>query len=226
MLGTGAVGRAISGRLAELGHEVTIGTRDPEATRSRTDDDGVATFAAWESDHPAVGLETFAEAAATAELVINAASGDASLAVLEQAGSDNLAGKVLLDISNPLDFSAGFPPRLFVKDDDSLAEMIQRAHPDARVVKSLNTMSNPLMIHPETLGEETTVFVSGDDPDAKAVVTTLLHELGHIDVLDLGGLSTARGVEMWLALWVRIMGALGGADFNLKIVRGPSLFGG
>lgn len=225
VLGTGAVGQAMAGRLAELGHDVTVGTRDPAATRSRTDDSGTAAYAVWQDTHPDVGLATFADAASAAELVVNAAGGNVSIDILERAGTGNLAGKVLLDISNPLDFSRGFPPRLFVKDDDSLAEMIQRAHPAAKVVKTLNTVSNPLMIHPETLGEETTVFVSGDDPEAKGTVVDLLGQLGHTDVIDLGDLSTARGVEMWLPLWVRIMGALGGADFNLKIVRGPSLSG-
>ena len=223
MLGTGAVGRAVAARLDELGHDVAVGTRDPDATLSRTEERGG--YAAWQDEHPGVRLDTFAGAASGADLVVNAASGDVSLDVLEQAGGDALAGKVLLDISNPLDFSGGFPPRLFVKDDDSLAEMIQRAQPDARVVKTLNTLSNHLMVHPETLGEETTVFVSGDDQDAKATVVDLLGQLGHTDVIDLGDLSTARGVEMWLPLWVRLMGALGGADFNLKIVRGPSLRG-
>ena len=129
-------------------------------------------------------------------------------------GADNLAGKVLLDISNPLDGSKGFPPTLFVKDDDSLAEMIQRAHPDARVVKSLNTMNNSLMVDPQRLGEDTTVFVSGDDADAKATVTELLRAIGHGDVIDLGGIETARGPEMWLPLWIRINLALGGNDFK------------
>ena len=130
---------------------------------------------------------------------------------------------MLLDISNPLDHSQGFPPRLFVKDDDSLAEMIQRAYPDARVVKSLNTLNNALMADPQRLGEDTTVFVSGDDAEAKRIVTELLVSMGHGDVIDLGGLETARGAEMWLPLWIRLAMAFGGADFNLKIVRGPSL---
>jgi 8-hydroxy-5-deazaflavin:NADPH oxidoreductase len=219
VLGTGAVGRAVAGRLAGLGHEVTIGTRDPGETSGRDD------YSAWVAEHDGVRLTTFAEAAGAAELVVNAAGGDVSLGILEQAGA-GLDGKVLLDISNPLDHSQGFPPRLFVKDDDSLAEMIQRAHPGARVVKSLNTMNNALMADPQRLGEDTTVFVSGDDADAKATVTELLRSMGHGDVIDLGGLETARGAEMWLPLWIRMAMALGGADFNLKIVRGPSLNGG
>ena len=216
VLGTGPVGRAVAGRLAGLGHDVTMGTRDPEDTAGRED------YAAWAAEHGGVRLDTFAEAAAGAELVVNAAGGDVSLAILDSAGAGNLAGKVLLDISNPLDHSQGFPPRLFVKDDDSLAETIQRAHPDAKVVKSLNTMNNSVMVDPQQLGEDTSVFVSGDDADAKAVVTELLRSMGHGDVIDLGGLETARGAEMWLPLWIRLAMALGGSDFNIKVVRGPS----
>ena len=217
VLGTGPVGRAVAGRLAELGHEVTIGTRDAEDTAGREE------YAAWAAGHPAVRLATFADAAAGAELVVNAAGGDVSLGILESAGAEHLEGKVLLDVSNPLDGSTGFPPQLFVQGDDSLAETIQRAHPGARVVKSLNTMNNRVMADPQRLGEDTTVFVSGDDPDAKAVVTELLGSMGHGDVIDLGGLDTARGAEMWLPLWVRLAIALGGSDFNIKVVRGPSL---
>lgn len=216
VLGTGAVGRAVAGRLAELGHDVVVGTRDPGETSGRDD------YSAWAAEHDGVRLTTFAEAAGSAELVVNAAGGDVSLGILEQAGA-GLDGKVLLDISNPLDHSQGFPPRLFVKDDDSLAEMIQRAHRDAKVVKTLNTMNNTVMVDPQALGEPTTVFVSGDDADAKATVTALLRELGHEDVLDLGDLSTARGAEMWLPLWIRIAMSLGGSDFNIKVVRGASL---
>ena len=219
MLGTGPVGRAVAGRLAELGHDVAIGTRAPDDTGSRED------FEAWSAEHGDVRLTTFADAAAAAELVVNASGGDVSLAILESAGAANLAGKVLLDISNPLDHSHGFPPRLFVKDDDSLAETIQRTHPDAKVVKTLNTMNNQVMADPQRLGEDTTVFVSGDDADAKATVVELLRSMGHTDVIDLGGLDTARGAEMWLPLWIRIAMALGGSDFNIKVVRGPSLGG-
>jgi 8-hydroxy-5-deazaflavin:NADPH oxidoreductase len=218
VLGTGPVGRAVAGRLADLGHDVAIGTRDPGETAGREE------YAAWAAGHD-VRLTTFADAAANAELVVNASGGDVSLGILEAAGAENLAGKVLLDISNPLDHSHGFPPRLFVKDDDSLAETIQRAHPEAKVVKSLNTMNNQVMVDPQRLGEETAVFVSGDDAEAKATVTELLRSMGHTDVIDLGGLETARGAEMWLALWIRTAIALGGSDFNIKVVRGPSLSG-
>ena len=210
VLGTGAVGQALSRRFAELGHEVLVGTRDPAATRDRT---------AWQDLPAGMRLATFADAASAAEVVVNASGGDVSLAVLESAGADSLAGKVLLDVANPLDHSQGFPPRLFVKDDDSLAEQIQRAHPEARVVKTLNTLNNQVMVRAAELGEVTTVFVSGDDPEAKQLATRLLEELGHGDVLDLGDLSSARGAEMFLPLWIRIRMALGTSDFNIRVVR-------
>ncbi|GAA1763837.1 NAD(P)-binding domain-containing protein [Nocardioides hankookensis] len=216
MLGTGAVGRAVAGRLDDLGHDVTMATRDPAATAGRAD------HVAWSAAHPGVRLVAFGEAGTDADLVVNALGGDVALGVLAEVG-DDLGGRVLLDLSNPLDHSHGFPPRLFVKDDDSLAEQVQRAHPGARVVKTLNTMNNAVMVDPARLGEGTTVFVSGDDAHAKAIVTALLRELGHTDVIDLGALDTARGPEMFLALWVRTAMALGGSDFNIKVVRGPSL---
>jgi predicted dinucleotide-binding enzyme len=213
VLGTGVAGRTLAGRIDELGHDVAIGTRDPAETAGRDD------FAAWAEQHPGVTVATFADAAGGAEVVLNVTSGDAALAVLEQAGADHLAGKVLLDVSNPLDFSEGFPPTLFVKDTDSLAEQIQRAHPAARVVKTLNTMNADVMVHPEELPDPGTVFVSGDDEAAKQTAATLLAELGHTDVIDLGDLSTARGAEMLLPIWVRLMRQLGTARFNFKIVR-------
>ncbi len=221
VLGTGMVGRAIAGRLAELGHQVVIGTREPGETLARTGHDqmGNPPLSAWADDHPAVRLATFADAAAGAELVVNATSGAAALEVLAAAGAANLAGKVLIDVSNPLDFSQGMPPTLFVKDTDSLGERVQRAFPEARVVKTLNTLNANLMVHPEALPEPTTVFLSGDDVEAKAVVTDILRGFGHTDVIDLGGIDTARGPELWLPLWLRLMGALGTAAFNLRIVR-------
>ena len=221
VLGTGMVGRALAARLSGLGHDVTIGTRDPQSTLSRTDPDGMGNpaYSAWSTAHPEVGLSTFSDAAAGAELVVNATNGSAAVPALEQAGADHLADKVLVDISNPLDFSKGFPPTLFVKDTDSLGEQIQRAFPRTRVVKTLNTLNADLMVHPGTLGAESSVFVSGDDAAAKATVTELLESFGHTDVIDLGDISTARGPEMYLPIWLGLMGALGTAAFNVKVVR-------
>ena len=217
VLGTGMVGRALAGRWDELGHEVTLGTRDPERTREALAEGGP--LADWLAAHPAVTLASFADAAGRGEVVVNATSGTVTLDVLGAAGEANLAGKVLIDVSNPLDFSAGMPPTLFVKDTDSLGEVVQRSFPAARVVKTLNTLNADLMVHPETLAEATSVFVSGDDAEAKGGVGGLLLEFGLSDVIDLGGIETARGPELWLPLWLRLMGALGTAQFNLKIVR-------
>jgi predicted dinucleotide-binding enzyme len=221
VLGTGMVGQAIAARLSGLGHDVTLGTRDPQATLARTEPDGMGNppFSAWASEHGEVQLATFADATAGAELVVNATSGSGALPALEQAGADSLAGKVLIDISNPLDFSKGFPPTLFVKDTDSLGEQIQRTFPEAKVVKTLNTLTAALMVDPKQLGESSTVFVSGNDAEAKAVVTGLLESFGHDDVIDLGDLSGARGTEMLLPVWLQLMGSLGTGMFNFKIVR-------
>ena len=221
VLGTGMVGQAIAGRLHELGHSVVVGTRDPQATLARTDADqmGNSPFADWHRAHAGVDVATFADAAARSDVVVNASSGTATFEVLGLAGADNLAGKVLVDIANPLDFSAGFPPSLFVKDTDSLGEQVQRAYPEARVVKTLNTLTASLMVEPASLGESSTVFVSGEDAAAKATVVELLRSFGHDDVIDLGGIETARGTEMLLPIWLRLMGTLGTPAFNFKIVR-------
>lgn len=222
VLGTGMVGRAIAERLDELGHEVTIGTRDVDVARARslTDDPGAPTLGDWVDAHPGMGLATFADAAAAADLVVNATSGGATLAALGEAGAANLAGTIIIDISNPLDFSRGFPPTLFVKDDDSLGEQVQRAFPEARVVKTLNTMTAELMVRPRQLADgRHTVFMSGDDLVAKGVVADLLTSMGHSDVIDLGDISTSRGTEMFLPLWLRTIGALGTAMFNIAVVR-------
>ena len=207
IIGTGMVGRALGTGLAQHGHEVVVGTRDPEQTRRREE---------WAANP--LTVMRFDEAVEGADLIVNATSGAATLDVLRDLGSA-LAEKVMLDVSNPLDFSAGFPPTLTVKDTDSLAEQIQRAHPEARVVKGLNTLTADLMLNPGLLPEPTTVFVASDFPAARDVVVALLHEVGWEDVIDLGALEAARGMEMWLPLWLRIMGATGTGQFNLRIVR-------
>ena len=222
VLGTGMVGRAIATKCADLGHEVRIGTRDVEALMSRTEPDrmGNASFAEWSRDQPSVTPATFADAAAHGEIVVNATNGSASLDALTAAGADNLAGKVVIDVSNPLDFSGGMPPILSVSNTDSLAEQIQRAFPDAKVVKALNTVNALLMVDPGRLGGgDHTVFLSGNDDDAKAQVRALLESFGWRDIADLGDISTARGPEMFLPLWLRMWGVAGSPMFNIKLVR-------
>jgi hypothetical protein len=222
VLGTGVVGQAIAGRLDELGHDVVVGTRDVATTLARTEPDGMGNppFPDWARAHPRVRVVSLADAGAHGEVVVNATAGGGAVDALRGAGAENLAGKVVVDVSNPLDFSRGFPPTLFVKDDDSLGEQIQRALPDARVVKTLNTMTAGLMVHPEQLADgDHSVFVSGDDAGAKATVAELLRSMGHTDVIDLGDLSSARGTEMMLPVWLRLFGALGTPMFNVKVVR-------
>lgn len=153
--------------------------------------------------------------------MVNATNGAASLEALAAAGAANLAGKILVDVSNPLDFSQGMPPSLNPVNTESLGERIQASFPRTRVVKTLNTMNAGLMVDPARLaGGDHTVFLSGDDAGAKSVVTGLLRELGHRDIIDLGDMTTARGAEMLLPLWLRLYGALGTPDFNIKVVRG------
>lgn len=222
VLGTGTVGRALAGAFSARGHEVVMGTRDPAGTAGRTEPDmmGGPPFRDWHAANPDIPLETFANAAEAGELVVNATSGAGTLEALGSAGAAGLAGKVLMDVSNPLDFSQGMPPVLNPVNTDSLAERIQRAFPEARVVKTLNTMNAGLMVDPGRLaGGDHSVFVSGDDAGAKAVVAGLLGELGHRDVIDLGDITTARGAEMLLPLWLRLYAALGTPDFNVKVVR-------
>src|SRR5215207_9087836 len=181
---------------------------------------GIPTFSAWQQEHPEVQLSTFGEATAHGELVVNATAGAVSLEALELAGEDNLNDKVLVDISNPLDSSQGMPPMLLVSNTDSLGEQIQRRFPEAKVVKTLHTMNAYLMVDPSQLvGADHSVFVSGNDAEAKATVTELLRGFGWTDIIDLGDITTARGTEMLLPMWLRLFGALQKPVFNFKIVR-------
>jgi predicted dinucleotide-binding enzyme len=209
VIGTGSVGRTLAQGFRAVGHDVVVGTRDPGETSRREE------WAALD-----VPLQPFSTVAADADLVVNATNGGASLSALGEIGSDHLAGKVIVDVANPLDFSQGFPPTLLVKDTDSLAEQIQRAFPDATVVKALNTVNAAVMVDPASVGDgDTTIFAASDDAEARQLVAGLLRELGWVDVVELDGLHNARGLEMWMPLWVRLMGAFGTAQFNLKLVR-------
>jgi len=210
VLGTGMVGQALATRLNELGHEVTLGTRDIKATQGRMAD----------AIKPEIELATLSDAAAGAELIFLAVQGQAAISTLEAAGAHNLEGKILVDITNPLDFSDGFPATLFVKDTDSLGEQIQASHPATHVVKTLNTLTADLMVNPQLVNEgDHTVFVSGNDLEAKETVSTILKSFGHTDIIDLGDITTARGAEMLMPIWMRLMGALGTSMFAFKVVR-------
>jgi predicted dinucleotide-binding enzyme len=222
ILGSGIVGRTLAGRLAQLGHDVMIGTRDVAALMARTEPDAMGNppFSIWHAQNQAVKVEAFAGTAVHGEIFFNCTNGAASLDMLKQAGETNLNGKVLVDIANPLDFSKGMPPTLFVANTDSLGEQIQRAFPKVKLVKTLNTMNAFLMVAPKQLGGgDHTVFMSGDDAGAKTQVAELLKSFGWQDIVDLGDITTARGTEMLLPIWLRLWGALQTPMFNFKIVR-------
>jgi predicted dinucleotide-binding enzyme len=222
VLGTGIVGQTIAGKLSELGHHVSVGTRDVARTLAHTAPHpyGFPAFSVWQKGYPDVSLGTYADAAAHAELLVNAVNGSGTLAALQQAGASYLSGKILLDISNPLDFSKGMPPTLSVCNTDSLGEQIQRAFPGAKVVKTLNTVTASLMVNPLQLADgEHHLFVSGNDASAKAQAAAWLTAwFGWKHIIDLGDISTARGTEMYLPIWLRLMGALGTAMFNVRVV--------
>jgi predicted dinucleotide-binding enzyme len=211
VLGTGMVGKAIAGKLATLGHEVRIGSRTK----------GNEKAVEWAKGAGAKASEgTFEDAASFGEIVFVCTNGAGTLDALKAAGAKNLAGKVVVDVSNPLDFSKGMPPTLFTEKNDSLGEQIQRAFPEAKVVKTLNTINCDVMVDPSRVGDDHTVFVSGNDAGAKGRVTEILRGwLGWKDVLDLGDITTARGSEAYVLFWVRLWGATGTADFNVKVVR-------
>jgi predicted dinucleotide-binding enzyme len=212
MLGTGGVGRTLATKLVSLGHEVRMGSRQAG---------GVAATGWVQESGERASEGTFEDAAAFGELAVNATAGARSLEALAAAGADNLAGKVLLDVANPLDFSGGMPPTLAVCNDDSLGERIQRDFPDTRVVKSLNTVNASVMVDPASVPGSHTLFVAGDDAAAKAEVAELLESFGwpRADLLDLGDIGAARGMEMYLPLWLRLFAAVDTAQLNVRVVR-------
>ena len=211
ILGTGVVGQTIGGKLADLGHDVKLGSR------TATNEKG-AKWVAQHGSHASQG--TFADAASFGEIVFNCTSGMVSLEALHSAGAANLAGKVLVDVSNPLDFSHGMPPTLSVCNSDSIAEQIQRAFPDAKVVKTLNTTNAAVMVNPSVVPGDHDIFVSGNDAGAKSQVSELLRSFGWKTIIDLGDISSARGVEMLLPIWLRLMGTFKTATFNFHVARG------
>jgi predicted dinucleotide-binding enzyme len=208
VLGTGVAGQTIAGKLQSLGHDVMMGARS-------SDNEKAVAFKVRTGGRAGA----FADAAAHGELIFNCTRGDATMAVLHQAGEANLADKVLIDVSNPLDFSKGFPPTLTVSNTDSLAEMIQREFPSARVVKTLNTVTASVMIEPRKLPGAHTMFVSGNDAAAKGRARDFLTAFGWTSIIDLGDITGARAQEQYLPLWIRLYGTLGNAEFNIAVVK-------
>lgn len=221
ILGTGMVGQTLAARLVAHGHAVLIGTRDVAATLARTTPDqmGNPPFSVWHKQNTQVQLGTLAQAAAFGEIIFNCTTGAGSLSALQAAGEKNLNGKILIDLANPLDFSRGMPPALSVCNTDSLGEQIQRAFPRVKVVKTLNTLTAAVMLNPGLVPGEHDVFVSGNDAQAKVQVTNLLKQFGWKNVIDLGDITTARGTEMVLPLWITLMGVNKTPMFNFHIVK-------
>ena len=209
VIGSGSVGKRLASGFAAAGHDVVLGSRSPDD----------AELSAWAGES---GVTTAlpAEAVRDAQIVVNATPGTASVSALRAAGVGEL-GTVLLDVSNPLDFSSG-QPRLSTERDDSIAELLQRTFPSLRVVKSLCTVNNPIMVEPGLLPEPTTMFLAGDDVSAKEMVQELLLSVGWAadQLLDLGGIDAARQMEANIMFWLKMMNALGTATFNIRVVRG------
>ena len=220
ILGTGGVGKAFAARLTGLGHSVMVGTRDRSATLSKTEK---GSFSEFMSQNPSVTLGSFAEAAAFGEMIINVSKGASTRDVIKAAGEANLSGKIVIDISNPLDFSKGMPPCLIPEfsNTHSLGEEIQKMVPDAKVVKTLNAMWNGLMLDPNMLaGGNHINYICGNDADAKGQVIKLLQEFGWRveNILDLGDITNARATEATLPIWLRVYGAKKTGAFNFTIV--------
>lgn len=208
VLGTGQVGQTLGGKLVALGHSVMMGARS-------ADNEKALAFKAR------TGGQTgnFAQAAEFGEIVIHATRGDSAIEVLTAAGAANVAGKLLIDLSNPLDFSNGFPPSLSISNTDSLGELIQRTFPDALVVKTLNTVTASVMIDPASVPGPHTVFVSGNDKGAKGRAMDLLRSFGWQSIIDLGDITSARATEQMLPLWVRLYSVLGTGQFNFALMK-------
>ncbi|MCX6183374.1 MAG: NAD(P)-binding domain-containing protein [Bacteroidetes bacterium] len=213
VLGTGMVGDMIASKLISLGHKVMMGSRTANNEKAL----------AWCAKSGANASQgTFGDAAQFATIVFNCTKGMNTLDALNLAGSANLKGKILIDISNPLDFSKGMPPVLSIVNDNSLGEEIQKLFPETKVVKTLNTLNCQLMVNPALLNNgDHNIFVSGNSAEAKSEVVNLLHTFGWIkeNIIDLGDITTARGTEQLLPVWVRLYGAFGSPMFQFKIVK-------
>lgn len=225
IMGTGIVAQTLGAKIMKKGHDVMFGTRDVARTLQRSEPDpmGNPPFAQWLQKHSRAKLESFRDAAGFGEVIINATAGVASLAALNQAGEENLKGKILMDVANPLDLSQGLPPTFTVCNSDSLGEQIQKAFPETKVVKTLNTVNCRLMVNPALIPGDHHIFVSGNDEEAKRQVSDYLSNWfgwKKKNIIDLGDITTSRGTEMALALWIRLVNVLQTPILNYHIVVG------
>ncbi|MBK6903153.1 MAG: NAD(P)-binding domain-containing protein [Saprospirales bacterium] len=212
IFGTGMVGNTIGSKLIQLGYQVKMGSRSANNEKA----------AAWAAQNgPNASTGTFSDAADFGEIIFNCTKGDASPEVFRLAGADRLKGKPVIDISNPLDFSKGMPPSLMpdYSNTYSMGEELQKLAPEAHIVKTLNIVNCEVMVDAKRSGGDPTMFVSGNDAGAKQEVTDILRQFGWNDVIDLGDITTARGTEMLLPIWLRTWMATGNGHFAFKIVR-------
>lgn len=226
IIGTGSVGQTIALKLAELGHNVMIGTRNVSDKLAITAKDsyGNPPFGEWLKANSKVRLGSFAESAAFGEIIINATHGGSSLTALKLAEAKNLSGKILIDIANPLDFSKGMPPSLLpgLNNTNSLGEEIQKTFPDTKVVKTLNTMWCGLMVNPDMIGGGDHInYISGNDAAAKREVKKLLNQFGwrNDNLIDLGDISGSRATESLLPIWLRVHGVIQNGAFNFRLIK-------
>ena len=211
VLGSGEVGRRLAGAFRSRGHDVMIGSRDPAKPELRE----------WLSgDGAGVEAGTFAQAAEHGELLVLAVLGNAAEEAIADAGRDNFSSKVVIDAMNPLDFSGGFPPKLSITGEDSLGERVQRALPDARVVKAFNTIGNPYFLDPKFSEGEPTMLIAGNDEGAKRTVGDVLADFGWSNTVDIGGIEGSRELEAICIVWVKIGGARGAWDHGFKLLVG------
>jgi 8-hydroxy-5-deazaflavin:NADPH oxidoreductase len=211
VLGSGEVGRRLAAGFCSRGHDVIIGSRDPNKSELRE----------WLSGEGAgIGAGTFAQAAERGELLVLAVLGNAADEVIADAGPENFSGKVVIDAMNPLDFSGGFPPKLSITGEDSLGERVQRALTDAKVVKAFNTIGNPYFVDPKFSEGNPTMLIAGDDEGAKRTVGDVLADFGWPDPIDIGGIEGSRELEAICIAWVKIGGALGSWDHGFKLLVG------
>jgi 8-hydroxy-5-deazaflavin:NADPH oxidoreductase len=210
VLGTGMVGATIATKLIALGNEVMLGSRNAGSEKAVT----------WAQANGANASQgAYAQAARFGEILFNCTQGTASVEALQSAGADNLKGKILIDVANPLDFSHGSPPTLSICNTDSLGEQIQRTFPETKVVKTLNTVNCEVMVNPALVPGDHDIFVCGNDVGAKAHVEELLKQwFGWRSVIDLGDISAARATEQMMPIWLRLYGALGVLHFNVRVV--------
>jgi predicted dinucleotide-binding enzyme len=200
ILGTGVVGTALATGFATLGHEVRMGARSAGHEKALQ----------WVATSGGKGSEgTFADAAKFGDIIVMATLGVANPEVVKAAGPTHFAGKIVIDATNPLDFSGGFPPDLAIKGNDSGGETLQRLLPKAKVVKAFNIVTSALMFRPELPGGPPDMLIAGDDADAKKAVTKILAEFGWPRTIDVGGIKAARWLEAMCIAWVLACGASG-----------------